>query len=274
MSIIKYDIDSRGRWAEYWGVSGFRYVEFNSIEGLRGELAAGRISLVAVCSLEMEELDFPSGPVISALTDGERSRLGTVRHPGARGRYLASRLLVKAVCAALGGTPAISVETAAGSGGRLVLNGPLARSHVSLSHTRGAAAFAISATAPIGVDIERFRRPPLAVAKKYFSAVELDAIESAESPSAGFFRLWTLKESLAKLEGKGILRVLREYEFSFADGQARCRNKTNGLPPPARFESAILGRYALGAAFGGADAQPVLAGPMDLGGLMRAARIL
>lgn len=257
-------------------MSGFRYVEFNAIEGLRGELATGRISLVAVCSLEMEELDFPFGPAISALTSGERSRLGAIRHPGARARYLASRLLVKTVCAALGGTPAISVETAAGSGGRLVLTGPLARSHVSLSHTWGAAAFAISSAAPIGVDIERLRRPPLAVAKKYFSAVELDAIESAESPSAGFFRLWTLKESLAKLEGKGILRILREYEFSFADGRAQCRNRITGCSIEAVFESWIQGDFALGAAFGrsGTDVQLVLAGPMDLEELMRAVRIL
>lgn len=265
MSRNNYGLDTGRLGSEHAAVTGIKNIGFSMIGGLRDAFAAGEISLIAVCRFGARDLAFLLRTVVPVLADGERSRLEGLRNHGARAGFLASRLLVKAVCGALEGTPARSVETTHGLDGRFILAGTSLRYHAGISHTRDAAAFLLSAVAPVGVDIERLRRPPIAVARKYFSTGELAAVEGAGDRSAAFFRLWTLKESLAKMEGEGIIGVLRNYEFAMDGGSVLCRNMMTGGPPPARFESMVLGRHALGAAFGGAAkaARTALVGPVD-----------
>jgi len=265
MSRNNYSLDTGRLRSEHAVVTGIKNIGFSMIGGLRDAFAAGEISLIAVCRFGARDLDFLVRAVVPVLAEGERSRLEGLRNPGARAGFLASRLLVRAVCGALEGTPARSVETTHGPEGRFMLAGTSVRYHAGSSHTGDAAAFVISAAAPVGIDIERLRRPPMAVARKYFSSKELAAVEGAADRSVAFLRLWTLKESLAKMKGEGILESLRNYEFAVDGGSVLCRDLAGGGPPPARFESAILGRHALGAAFGVAAkaARTALAGPFD-----------
>lgn len=263
MSRINYGLDTGRLRSEHAAVTGIKNIGFGTIEGLCGACAAGEISLIAVCRFRAHDLEFLLRTVVPVLSDGERLRLEALRNNGARAQFLASRLLVKAVCGALEGRPARSVETTHGPDGRFILAGTTVRHQAGISHTGDAAAFVLSA-APVGVDIERLRRPPVAVARKYFSSGERAAVEGAEDPSAVFFRLWTLKESLAKMKGEGIMGVLRNYEFAMDGDSVRCLNLATGGSPQARFESLILGRHAVGAAFAAVPkaAQTVLAGPV------------
>lgn len=69
--------------------------------------------------------------------------------------------------------------------------------HFSVSHSHGAAVCAIH-DRPIGVDVEKLRRPPRRVAGG------LGAEE--------FFRLWTAKEATVKRQGRGVGAILRGAE--------------------------------------------------------------
>lgn len=89
--------------------------------------------------------------------------------------------------------------------------------HFSISHTKNAILVAIS-DAPIGVDIEAFRSPSVALIARTMNATEQAAIATAaasaatpsgllESPGtreALFSAIWTRKEAVLKLRGTGI----------------------------------------------------------------------
>ena len=70
----------------------------------------------------------------------------------------------------------------------------------NLSHSGDVALCALSDT-DVGCDVEAVRRPPLSVAKRYFSSTEREYLASArteEERADRFFRVWTLKESVMK----------------------------------------------------------------------------
>ena len=75
--------------------------------------------------------------------------------------------------------------------------------HFNLSHS-GQRAMCIVSEDEVGCDCQKIVPYDKILAKKYFSEGEVERIESAGDKAAEFCRIWTLKESLLKLEGKGI----------------------------------------------------------------------
>ena len=76
----------------------------------------------------------------------------------------------------------------------------------NLSHTDGMAAVALSATGPVGVDVERIN-PALTdptVATEYFTPDEIAELHRQPDWSAAFTDLWTAKEAIIKAEGLGL----------------------------------------------------------------------
>ncbi len=81
----------------------------------------------------------------------------------------------------------------------------------SLSHSGDWAVCAVS-NYPVGVDIQHCGTGRRDVARRFFHPDEvryLDALSSGEREQA-FFRLWALKESYVKADGRG-LRLLRQF---------------------------------------------------------------
>jgi len=78
----------------------------------------------------------------------------------------------------------------------------------SLSHSKNAVACAIS-TRPIGIDIESIRPVKEAVVRYAMNAEEANAILSSPMPDMEFSRLWTRKEAVLKLTGRGINENMR-----------------------------------------------------------------
>lgn len=66
---------------------------------------------------------------------------------------------------------------------------------VSLSHSRRYVAVALSATGPVGIDVEEYRPQLDRVAPRILSDAELAVYADSE---AGLLRAWTLKEALYK----------------------------------------------------------------------------
>jgi 4'-phosphopantetheinyl transferase len=87
----------------------------------------------------------------------------------------------------------------------------------NLAHTEGLVTMAVG-RARVGVDAERVDpRVNLAVARRYFSAVESAALDSLppERRARRFQRLWTLKEAYLKALGTGIAGGLGSMTFHF-----------------------------------------------------------
>ncbi len=95
----------------------------------------------------------------------------------------------------------------------------------NLSDTDGGTLIALCARGRIGADLERIdRRPPVArLAKRYFAAAEIAALDGMDEEAAriGFLRLWTAKESSCKATGTGIFGWLSRWQFAADSEQPR-----------------------------------------------------
>lgn len=88
--------------------------------------------------------------------------------------------------------------------------------HFNISHSGEYLAIAISAN-PVGVDIQEPKQIKDGMFKKVVQPKEqsLIGIDSQKD----FLRLWTLKESFVKAEGKGLRISLKDYYFEKESGQ-------------------------------------------------------
>ena len=75
--------------------------------------------------------------------------------------------------------------------------------HFNLSHCRQAIACALSEN-PVGVDVESIGRYSESLARHVLSPDEFALVSSAPDPQIPFTRLWTQKEAVVKLTGRGI----------------------------------------------------------------------
>lgn len=75
--------------------------------------------------------------------------------------------------------------------------------YFSMSHCRQAVVCAV-ADFPIGLDVESLRPYNERLARYTMNDEELLRIASSLSPDVEFVRLWTMKEAVAKLSGRGI----------------------------------------------------------------------
>ena len=94
---------------------------------------------------------------------------------------------------------------------------------VSLSHSGGWLVGAISTEGAIGVDIEQHRpdRDFIALASAAFGPQECRLVESGGGPE--FYRIWTLREAMAKARGVGLALVVdgRDHVTANAVGLSR-----------------------------------------------------
>lgn len=141
------------------------------------------------------------------LSAREAERYRSIRHPVARRRHLASRALLKRTAGAVLGVPAGAVELGREPGGRPVLCGFPGLS-VSLTHTRGLLAVALSRVGPVGADAERTSRgiAGTGVERRMCSPAERAALAdlAAGRRNERLVTLWTLKEAYGKALGLGM----------------------------------------------------------------------
>ena len=72
------------------------------------------------------------------------------------------------------------------------------KAHISISHTKGIGAAAISFRGPVGIDVEHPRAQILRIAKKFLHSSEVAAQDSLEALT----QIWAGKEALYKLHGR------------------------------------------------------------------------
>jgi phosphopantetheinyl transferase len=85
--------------------------------------------------------------------------------------------------------------------------------HISLSHSPTMVAVAISFLGPIGIDIEDWRQRDIQrIAAYAFGPNEIK--EVCEEGISGFYRIWTVREALAKMNGVGILPFMNGEDLA------------------------------------------------------------
>ena len=88
----------------------------------------------------------------------------------------------------------------------------------SLSHCRGMVCCGLS-DSPLGVDVESPRPFSRRLVERVCTQEELAWLEAQPDRERGFLVLWTLKESVMKLSGKGIAYGFQQAAFTFPEGR-------------------------------------------------------
>lgn len=89
----------------------------------------------------------------------------------------------------------------------------------SVSHSGEYVALAVS-RCRVGIDVERAVPIDMKIASRFFTSGECQYLFSLNNElerQIAFFKLWTLKESYTKAEGKGLLIPLNSMEFDVRD---------------------------------------------------------
>ena len=87
--------------------------------------------------------------------------------------------------------------------------------HFNVSHSEEYLAIAISEQ-PIGVDMQATKNIREGMYKKVVQPAEMGLI--GEERQKDFLRLWALKESFVKAEGKGLRIPMKDYYFEYEKG--------------------------------------------------------
>lgn len=150
----------------------------------------------------------PGGPnPDELLSEAERAKANRFRFEHDARRYRASHTALRQLLSQESGVPARDLQFVEGRFGkpRLSANHPL---HFNMSHSGRWALIGLSATAPIGVDIEAPR--PMddltSMAERNFSPREFVAFQAVEPPEQlqAFLQCWTRKEACLKALGSGL----------------------------------------------------------------------
>lgn len=149
------------------------------------------------------------------LSVDERARAERFVKPKDCDHYIAGRGRLREILGTeTGHDPADLVFEYGPQGKPALNNGPA----FNLSHSGGLAALAIGGTAPLGVDIEEIRPVENAVAQRFFTCDENQALATL-SPSqwlAGFYRCWTRKEAVIKAVGQGLSMPLDSFDVTLS----------------------------------------------------------
>ncbi len=150
----------------------------------------------------------------------ERQRLKSIRHKDTRNQFALARSLARAVLSEEYGRSSEKWQIGYNEKGRPRLqNCPTEVPDISISHTAGMVAFAISPKGLIGVDVENCnRRVDIhLLAREVFSSSEslyFNNLSSALDRKKYFFQNWTLKEAYTKALGLGLYAGFRSIEIN------------------------------------------------------------
>lgn len=103
------------------------------------------------------------------------------------------------------------LEIVVGENGKPFLKG--GEMFFNISHCAEGVAVALD-TAPVGIDVQEIGGFNERVAKRFFDESENKKISASTDKAKAFTRIWTLKESAIKCEGKSLANL---GEFSFGD---------------------------------------------------------
>jgi len=164
----------------------------------------------------------------NTLSSVERARADRFVHARSRDDFTIAHGALRMLLARYTQQPATTLVFSAGAHGKPTLASASDNGAVisfNMSHSHGRALIAVSDGRELGIDLEQVNPnvKALAIARRYFCAAELAAIESA-APSLQahrFFGYWVAKEAVLKGQGIGLKFPIDKFEIQF---DARCRH--------------------------------------------------
>ena len=116
--------------------------------------------------------------------------------------------------------------------------------HFNVSHSGEYLAIAISKN-PVGIDIQGEKNIKDGMFKKVVQQEEISLI--GENRQKDFLKLWTLKESFVKAEGKGLRIALKDYYFQKENGQYFVTYCGQRMPWTFNIEETLIPNYVISA---------------------------
>ncbi|HEV3468492.1 MAG TPA: 4'-phosphopantetheinyl transferase superfamily protein [Pyrinomonadaceae bacterium] len=160
------------------------------------------------------------------LSADERERAGRFRSETDRQRFVVRRAALRIILGRCQGFEPRRLRFEYGPHGKPSLAEEFGGDALgfSVSHSRGAAVYAVARGRRVGVDVERVRPLPDAgqVARRFFSpgeAAALGAVAPDERLEA-FYNCWTRKEAFVKACGEGLSRPLDTFDVTLAPREA------------------------------------------------------
>ena len=183
--------------------------------------------LKAECNVYIMPADIFSEPslrakALSVISDERRTRLEKYCFEKDKDLSLTAEFLLRYALYKHGIISSVSsrISLLCGKDGKPYIEGnPV---YFNLSHSKEYAVCAIS-DVETGVDIEAIRSADLKLAERFFASEETAYLKSVspDSVDAEFTRLWTLKESFIKAQGKGIGIGLNSFSVTDFNGNIK-----------------------------------------------------
>ncbi len=154
---------------------------------------------------------------LDALADlldaAERARAAEITEPATHAEFVVSHAAARQILGRLLEVPPGSLRWRHGPSGKPSVAAPLTDLQVSLSHSDGLAAVAVSTGRPVGVDVQGRRSAAglVRMAERYYPAAEAEFVSrGADEDEVGrrFSTLWTRKEACAKVAGGRLIPAL------------------------------------------------------------------
>jgi 4'-phosphopantetheinyl transferase len=171
---------------------------------------------------------FTDDRVAALVTDADRKRCAVASRAERRAECLAGRALLRhALEQATGKSGAAYTFTVTPEGKPECAGGPA----ISLSHSGGIVACAVTAAGAVGIDVEtrQPRIPAATLAEHHFTPFETAWV--AGDPDRRFRMLWVLKEAYLKALGTGLAGGLRSLECRIEPPWIAASTST-GAPAP------------------------------------------
>lgn len=195
--------------------------------------------LVDVWRLELDQPPEVVARFEDVLTDDEIERADRFRVRADRRAFVMTRGVLRMLLARYLDHPRVDAGTvpiALGPWGKPMLGfSPLQNSasiEFNVSHSRDLALLAFARDAMVGADVERVRIDWEAHsrARRFFTDVEIDAIEAIPEDERvhAFFRCWTRKEAFMKATGKGFHLGMDSFSVSVGDDRPRVLDVVDG----------------------------------------------
>jgi len=207
-----------------------------------GELAPPAPGAIHVWSVP---LDPPAERVAACrrlLSPDEVARADRFRFDRHRRRYAVGRGVLRTLLGRyLGADPAAVVFCYGGNDKPYLADGTASRRGpalwFNLSNSEELAVVAFATSAELGVDVEALRPMPdaLAIAERFFSAAEREALAAAPAAERdrAFFRCWTRKEAYLKAVGTGITVRLDAFDVTLGPAEPARMLALDGDPERA-----------------------------------------
>jgi 4'-phosphopantetheinyl transferase len=152
------------------------------------------------------------------LSKDENGRADRFRFESDRVRFVASHGGMRTIIGSYCTTRPQDLVFGSGAHGKPFLKTPSVPLQFNLSHSGIRAALAVTRNMRCGIDIEKVRSQisDQALAERFFCERENEWLRSlpAEQRIQGFFRLWSVKESILKAVGKGLSVSLSKVDAS------------------------------------------------------------